>query len=110
MTHHLVVEICGPAATPSTTPAEVARIPPPSSTRKTVTRSSPSHPTSRGLWLDGAARGTFTVVGADREAFHVGTGALLWQDDGTAYLLQGAGTKAAALELADTVRSRRGNL
>ena len=66
----------------------------------------------RGLWLDGAARGTFTVVGADRElhreTFEVGTGALLWQYDGTAYLLQGAGTKAAALELAGTVRSRRG--
>jgi hypothetical protein len=57
-----------------------------------------------GLWIEGAARGTFTVVGADgaihHERFDVGPGALLWEDTGRAFLLQGAGSKAEAVELA----------
>jgi hypothetical protein len=56
------------------------------------------------LWIAGTARGTFTLVGADgtvhREAFEVSPGALLWEDTGTAFLLQGAGTKADAIRLA----------
>ena len=57
-----------------------------------------------GLWLEGAARGTFTLVGADgaihREAFDVSPGALLWKRDGMALLLQGAGSRDAAVRLA----------
>ena len=57
-----------------------------------------------GLWLEGAARGTFTLVGADgtihREAFEVTPGALLWQRGGMAFLLQGAGSRDAAVRLA----------
>ena len=41
----------------------------------------------RALWIEGTARGTFTVTGADRaihhELFDVAAGALLWQDDGS---------------------------
>lgn len=41
------------------------------------------------------------LVGAPhRELFDVADGALLWQDDEVAYLLQGAGTKANAAQLA----------
>jgi len=58
----------------------------------------------RALWIEGTARGTFTVVGADgavhRELFDVAAGALLWQDGGVAFLLQGAGTKDEAALLA----------
>jgi hypothetical protein len=58
----------------------------------------------RGLWIAGSARGTFTVVGADRtihhEAFDVDEGVLLWQEEGAAFLLQGAGTRTRALALA----------
>jgi hypothetical protein len=61
----------------------------------------------RMLWIEGTARGTFTVTGADRaihkELFEVAAGALLWQDDGVAFLLQGAGTKDAAVQLAEDV-------
>jgi len=56
-----------------------------------------------GLWLEGAARGTFTLVGADgtihREAFEVSPGALLWTRGGMAFLLQGAGSRDAAVRL-----------
>lgn len=56
------------------------------------------------LWIEGAARGTFTLVGADRaihrERFDVAEGVLLWEDDGIAFLLQGAGPKTKAIELA----------
>jgi hypothetical protein len=58
------------------------------------------------LWIEGKARGTFTLVGADgtihRERFDVGAGVLLWKDDGMAFLLQGA-PKAKALQLAAEV-------
>jgi hypothetical protein len=61
----------------------------------------------RALWLEGTARGTFTVVGADaavhRELFDVAAGALLWQEDGVAFLLQGAGTREDAALLAGAV-------
>jgi hypothetical protein len=61
----------------------------------------------RALWIAGTARGTFTVTGADgavhRELFDVAAGALLWQDDDVAFLLQGSGTKADAALLAATV-------
>ena len=56
------------------------------------------------LWIAGTARGTISVVGADglahRELFDVSDGALLWRDGGIAYLLQGAGTRTNAAELA----------
>jgi hypothetical protein len=59
------------------------------------------------LWIEGAARGTFTLIGADRavhrESFEVGTGALLWNDDAMTFLLQGAGSKAEAMRLAAEV-------
>jgi hypothetical protein len=58
----------------------------------------------RALWIEGTARGTFTVTGADlelhKELFDVAPGALLWQDGGVAFLLQGAGTKENAARLA----------
>ncbi len=61
----------------------------------------------RMLWIEGTARGTFTVTGADmaihRELFDVTAGALLWRDDGVAFLLQGAGTKEDAALLAASV-------
>ena len=64
----------------------------------------------RALWIEGTARGTFTVVGADRavhkELFDVAAGALLWQDKGVAFLLQGAGTKNDATQLAADVSPR----
>jgi hypothetical protein len=59
------------------------------------------------LWIEGAARGTFTLVGADgavhRESFEVGTGVLLWNDDAMTFLLQGAGSKADAMRLSAEV-------
>ena len=59
------------------------------------------------LWIEGAARGTFTLIGADgavhRESFEVGTGVLLWNDDGMTFLLQGAAAKAEATRLAAEV-------
>ena len=60
-----------------------------------------------GLWIEGAARGTFTLTGADgavhRESFEVGTGVLLWRDGAMTFLLQGAGSKAEAMRLAAEV-------
>jgi hypothetical protein len=62
----------------------------------------------RALWIAGAARGTFTLVGADgavhRELFEVAAGALLWKDGEAALLLQGAGSRERALELASRAR------
>jgi hypothetical protein len=63
---------------------------------------------SGGVWIEGTARGTLTVIGADggvhREAFDVAPGALVWRDGDVALLLQGAGSKAAAVALAAGVR------
>jgi hypothetical protein len=59
------------------------------------------------LWTAGAARGTFTLIGADgtvhHERFEVGPGALLWQHDGMSFLLQNAGDRDAAVQLAARV-------
>jgi hypothetical protein len=59
------------------------------------------------LWTAGAARGTFTLIGADgavhRERFEVSPGALLWKDNGMAFLLQNAGGKDTATQLAARV-------
>ena len=56
------------------------------------------------LWIEGTARGTFTLVGADgtihRERFDVDAGALLWKAGGMAFLLQGARTKGEATSIA----------
>jgi hypothetical protein len=56
------------------------------------------------LWAAGQARGTFTLIGADggvhKERFELSAGALLWQQGGVSFLLQGAGTKEHALLLA----------
>lgn len=56
-----------------------------------------------GLWIEGTARGTFTLVGADgtihRERFGVGAGALLWKAGGMSFLLQGAGPKDEATSI-----------
>jgi hypothetical protein len=56
------------------------------------------------LWIEGTARGTFTLIGADKgvhkERFDVDAGALLWRQDGVALLLQGAGSKERATKLA----------
>ena len=58
------------------------------------------------LWIEGTARGTFTLIGADgtvhRERFEVSPGVLLWKADGMAFLLQGA-PKSEALQLAAEV-------
>jgi hypothetical protein len=58
----------------------------------------------QGLWIEGTARGTLTLTGADRavhrELFDVADGALLWQDGGVSLLLQGAGSKEDATRLA----------
>jgi hypothetical protein len=60
------------------------------------------------LWIEGTARGTFTLIGADgtvhRERFEVSPGVLLWKAGGTAFLLQGA-PKAQAVRLAGDVGS-----
>jgi hypothetical protein len=59
------------------------------------------------LWIEGTARGTFKLIGADgathRERFDVGEGLLLWKQDGMAFLLQGAPTKLKATQLAGEV-------
>ena len=59
------------------------------------------------LWIEGTARGTFTLIGADggvhRESFEVGTGVLLWNDGGMTFLLQGAGSRAESVRLAAEV-------
>lgn len=56
------------------------------------------------LWIEGTARGTFTLIGADgtvhRESFDVGTGVLLWKDRAMTFLLQGAGSQSEATSLA----------
>jgi len=56
------------------------------------------------LWIEGTARGTLTLIGADGavhgESFEVGTGALLWKDGPMTFLLQGAGSKSEAMQLA----------
>jgi hypothetical protein len=61
----------------------------------------------RALWIEGTARGTLTLTGADgaihRESFEVGDGALLWKADGMTFLLQGAGSRSAAIRLAGDV-------
>jgi hypothetical protein len=58
----------------------------------------------RGLWVAGTARGTFVLTGADgtthREEFDVTGGALLWEQDGTALLLQGVPDRESAARLA----------
>src|SRR4029078_5434958 len=60
-----------------------------------------------GLWIEGSARGTFILTGADgmihRERFEVSSGALLWRAAGMTFLLQGAGSKAVAIGLAARV-------
>lgn len=60
------------------------------------------------LWTAGTARGTLTLVGADRavhrELFDVAQGALLWQENGVTFLLQGAGSKENAVRLAAQTR------
>ena len=62
---------------------------------------------SGGVWIEGAARGILTVTGADgaihREFFDVAAGALVWRDVDVVLLLQGAGSKSAAVRLAATV-------
>lgn len=62
-----------------------------------------------GLWIDGTARGTWTLIGADgathKEQFKVDEGALLWKDDGIAFLLQGASGAAEATRLAAGART-----
>jgi len=59
---------------------------------------------SPALWIEGNARGTFTLVGADgavhREHFEVSPGALLWKEDGLAFLLRDAGAMVEAVRLA----------
>jgi hypothetical protein len=59
------------------------------------------------LWIEGAARGTLSVVGADGErhgeSLEVGAGVLLWGREGTAFVLR-AGTKDVTLELAESLR------
>ncbi len=60
------------------------------------------------LWIDGAARGTFTLIGADgaihRESFEVSPGVLLWMQDGMTFFLQGAGPQDAAICFAEDLR------
>jgi hypothetical protein len=59
------------------------------------------------LWIEGTARGTFTLTGADgtthRESFEVGGGILLWKAGEMTFLLQGAGSKVDAIRLAGDV-------
>jgi hypothetical protein len=56
------------------------------------------------LWIQGTARGTFTLVGADgavhRESFDIGAGVLMWKQDGMTFLLQGVSSKPDAVSLA----------
>jgi hypothetical protein len=58
---------------------------------------------SPGLWIEGGARGTLRLTGADatihRESFDVGPGALLWKQDGRTLLLQATGSRARAVDL-----------
>lgn len=61
------------------------------------------------MWIEGDARGTFTLVGADgavhRESFEISPGALLWRKDGMTFLLQGSESKDGATRLAAEVDS-----
>ena len=63
-----------------------------------------------GLWIEGSARGTFTLTRADgmihRERFEVSSGALLWRAGAMSFLLQGAGSKEEAIRLAADVSLR----
>jgi hypothetical protein len=63
---------------------------------------------TRGVWIDGASRGTYTFVGADgelhKEAFAVTDGILLWQVGDTALRLEGAASREEAVRLAESVR------
>ena len=56
------------------------------------------------LWIEGTARGTFTLIGGDgavhRESFDVGASVLLWKDKAMTFLLQGAGSQSEATSLA----------
>jgi hypothetical protein len=60
------------------------------------------------IWFAGAARGTLTVLGADgtahHETFEVADGALFWEADGMAFLLQGTTSKADAARLGTRLR------
>jgi hypothetical protein len=62
---------------------------------------------SPALWIEGTARGTLTLIGADgtthRESFDVGGGVLLWKAGELTFLLQGAGSKPDAIRLAGDV-------
>lgn len=59
------------------------------------------------LWIEGTARGTFTLVGADGavhgESFDIGRGVLMWKQDGMTFLLQGASSETDAVSLAAEV-------
>jgi hypothetical protein len=59
------------------------------------------------LWIEGTARGTFTLIGSDgavhKERFDVGKGVLLWNEDGIAFLLKGATRSAEAARIAATL-------
>jgi hypothetical protein len=61
-----------------------------------------------GVWIAGEARGVYTFVGADgadhHESFAVTDGILLWQLGDTAFRLEGAGSREAAVRLAESVR------
>ena len=61
----------------------------------------------KALWVEGTARGTFTLIGADgtvhRESFDVGPGILLWRNEGMTFLLQGSESQSDAIRLAATV-------
>lgn len=56
------------------------------------------------VWIEGTARGILTVIGVDgamhRELFDVAAGALVWRDRDVVLLLEGAGSKEAAVRLA----------
>ena len=61
-----------------------------------------------GIWVAGEARGIYTFVGADgadhHESFAVTDGILLWHSGDTAFRLEGAGSRADAVRLAESVR------
>jgi hypothetical protein len=65
-----------------------------------------------GLWIEGTARGTFTLTGADggihHESFEVSGGVLMWRDAGMTFLLQGAGDMASAVRLSSGVGGAAG--
>jgi hypothetical protein len=61
----------------------------------------------RAVWVAGTARGTLTLVGADRavhrELVEVSDGTLFWEDGPIVLLLQGVSGKADAIRLAEHV-------